>query len=430
MSKTVGKARVSVTKLDCSNTHDQFDRAYYQNVRLLSLFCERMSVLIPAPTDIQLFDTVVYRQSNNDISKAAEPTDKYIVMGKTVFVKGKNYAERIELCRMSVTNKGASKMTTSSQDPNTLKDSVIPAGIVNAAINIASGTFPTVQIVKQLFSAVSPILGSSFPAVARLADALNSPGLMNVVDQVMSGNPDISAILKEMPGVNQALSDAIQMGSSYSNMVGQAALGLSGILNEVSQLPTELLQTVQRSGILSGSLFGDQSVLNVLAVALPTIQTLVQSGDVHQALNTVLKSLPQVQGNPCLDVLNTNINQLAGVQTELSLATNSAWNSCISLATGQALPNNLQDFRSNSSLLNALSSAALEPNPNILYKAMPLDTTVAAMADLLSREGKSIPWVYPHSVLGTSSVGTLSELANTINTSSTQLTAILQERLL
>jgi hypothetical protein len=71
---------------------------------------------------------------------------------------------------------------------------------------------------------------------------------------------------------------------------------------------------------------------------------------------------------------------------------------------------------------------ALDDNPDPLYKSMPVNGTVEAMASILGREGSSTPWVYPHTPLG-SAVGTsLTDKLSNLNIYSNQLTSIIQER--
>lgn len=53
-------------KLDCRNTHSNYNKAYYNNLRGRALLGERMHVLVEEPTGLQLLDTVEYRAFDDD----------------------------------------------------------------------------------------------------------------------------------------------------------------------------------------------------------------------------------------------------------------------------------------------------------------------------------------------------------------------------
>ncbi len=105
------QARIDYMPIDCGNHHTNYWKALYQNQRGLAMLSERVSVLIDVVSDVQLYDLVVYRQADADVSKPVDATDYYIVYGKTIFVKGGTYyAERIELANWSATLKGSANL--------------------------------------------------------------------------------------------------------------------------------------------------------------------------------------------------------------------------------------------------------------------------------------------------------------------------------
>ena len=95
-----------------NNLHEEYERAYYQNVRLLSLFSERMRVLTDEFTDISSFDCIDYKQKDPagdeyDDNKALN--GKYVVAGKTIRIKnGHHYVEMFDIIRPYNFESGAS----------------------------------------------------------------------------------------------------------------------------------------------------------------------------------------------------------------------------------------------------------------------------------------------------------------------------------
>jgi hypothetical protein len=111
-------ARVTYSGLDPGtgpdegfNVHEKYERAYYQNVRLLSMFSESVIALSDTATEIQSFQSIDYQQGVGAKGPSAPtPNDiagRYIVGGKTIMVKGgKKYAELFYLYRPFLTEAG------------------------------------------------------------------------------------------------------------------------------------------------------------------------------------------------------------------------------------------------------------------------------------------------------------------------------------
>lgn len=101
------RARMDYMLIDTENQHDKYWQAYYQNQRKAALLSEKISILVSEVTPVQLFDLVAYRQSNANIEKDVKQIDMYIVVGKSIVIKGgTHYAERIELARYTLTKNG------------------------------------------------------------------------------------------------------------------------------------------------------------------------------------------------------------------------------------------------------------------------------------------------------------------------------------
>lgn len=105
-------------RLDCgskegkpgNNVHPYYNQAYYQNLRYLALFGEKIHVITDEQTGIELFDCVEFQQADQ-IGKKFESNPKlsgtYIVSNKVIFVKvGIRYCEKFELIRPCITEAG------------------------------------------------------------------------------------------------------------------------------------------------------------------------------------------------------------------------------------------------------------------------------------------------------------------------------------
>lgn len=120
-------ARVSYTGLDPGtgpdegfNVHAKYEQAFYQNVRLLSLFSERMVALTDSVTDLRTFTVVEFNQgSGSKAGSSTAPTDvagKYIVGGKDIIIKnGTKYSEVFYIYRPYISESGNTSGTSAAK---------------------------------------------------------------------------------------------------------------------------------------------------------------------------------------------------------------------------------------------------------------------------------------------------------------------------
>lgn len=173
VAQTVGRAKISYGPIDCGNVHDKYYRAEYQNKRQLALFSERVSILISEPTEVQLFDPVLYKQANADPARPVRNSDIYIVVAKTIIVVGgQHYGERIELVRMSITEKGAAELKSS--EPTSARESSIPDTLVDPSATIAANT---IGRAKGIMGIVGGIEGQLNAVRAKAENVLNNAKL-------------------------------------------------------------------------------------------------------------------------------------------------------------------------------------------------------------------------------------------------------------
>jgi len=110
----VDTGKVTYAPQDCGNTHEKYWYAYYQNLRIMALFSQRVTILIDEVSNLDLLDLVELRLYNNSGILNAF-SGKYVVASKKTIIRGTKYAEILEVYRMSV-NK-TSKTPTLAEIP-------------------------------------------------------------------------------------------------------------------------------------------------------------------------------------------------------------------------------------------------------------------------------------------------------------------------
>jgi len=444
VSDTVGMSRVETSPLDCSNVHSKYERAYYQNIRLLGLFCEKVSVLITEATDIQLYDTIYYRQADADLMKAAEPSDIYLVVGKSVFVKGsQSYAERLEICRMTVTNKGAAALAT--QDPASLREAVIPTSYVNPTIQTALTSVPLVSLITQLFAALTGHTNSAYANMGQLGGFTNSASLQlnSLVNLMAGGGIENSAdkaltALKLVNTPSGYLSSTTSaLASNYSNIEQQ----LDAITSQIGDLPQAQQDTINRAGLQKASLFNPGGAVTSLALALPMLKSLATVSSlyasVQQGLNTHSSALINLDpsAGPAIDEYNSHADNIAIQYSGLSTSTNNIWNKVIGITNGQPVPKDLYNYADNASVLNELSQTTLAVPQGQMSKVTPVTSTVNTMAGMFQTRDVNgrLLWMYPPTPVDKTykySASDLPSALKSMNSDSTMLTTLTQENVI
>lgn len=93
---------VGTAPMDGYNLHEYYEDAFYQNQRFLSLFSERLAVLVDSFTDISSMVCAEFNQTDPEIPEdsAFEANGKYVLGGKTFRIKhGTRYSEALYLYR-------------------------------------------------------------------------------------------------------------------------------------------------------------------------------------------------------------------------------------------------------------------------------------------------------------------------------------------
>lgn len=335
VAQTVGKAKITYGPIDCGNVHDKYYRAEYQNKRQLALFSERVSVLISEPTEVQLFDPVLYKQANADPSRPVRNSDIYIVVAKTIFVVGgQNYGERIELVRMSITEKGAAELK--SAEPTSARESSIPDTLVDPSAAVAANTLGRA---KGIMGIVGGIEGQIQAVRAKAENVLNNaklslPSLTNFTtnmssyldfpDRALKDLSSGAASLKQLKSTLddykselKSASDAIRSGN-----LEMIASGVNGIGRTAAMFrPTGIAENVS-------AMFGITQVMKSTAEMYASV------GAQFQAIKGPLDAV--VGAGQQIDSMVGDITSIVDGYQQQAASMASSYNSLIQTVTGES----------------------------------------------------------------------------------------------
>tara|TARA_B100000700_G_scaffold88627_1_gene99919 strand:- start:31666 stop:34395 length:2730 start_codon:yes stop_codon:yes gene_type:complete len=212
-------ARVTYTGMDPgtepkpnSNIHNKYETAFYQNLRGLGLFCERIRSMITVMSDIYSLDCVHYKQRDpvgHQFVPSKTINGKYLVAGKTIRIKnGHVYSEVLDLVRPYVSNPGMSNQTSGAQGRTQ-----VPAN---------EGPFDLASEREQRLSETPVANAMPRPTVDPAANEVDSArGLMNSLEEYDSVNPAIPDTPLGGPGGLSPSSPVSLSGAKIRNAIGE-----------------------------------------------------------------------------------------------------------------------------------------------------------------------------------------------------------------
>ena len=239
--------------------HQFYENAYYQNLRFLTMFSERLTLLTDQCTDVRTFDPVAYLLKNDKSGTTQVSTDvssKYVLGGKTIQIKnGSKYAEAHYLYRPFVSaniKKGADSgvMPTKQNAQASASGTIPPAATVTSA-----ATNSTTNLMPQLNSGAVPV-----PATAAAMDS------MQALDKFNSAFPMVPSIPTNLAPTAQMRSamDGVRSSTSALDSIG-GPLGASIKAANVIPSDTSYFQRVTAFG--SGMLSNITDGFNINSIA-------------------------------------------------------------------------------------------------------------------------------------------------------------------
>ncbi len=285
ISEVIKDSRVDYGLIDGDNVHIHYEEAIYQNIRLLSLFNQRMSLLVDRPTEVNVFDLVLYRQQDLD-EYDIKNSDQYILFGKTIAViQGSNYCERLEIGRQEVTMPSGDMKTSLSDSINDLLPSFDIGGVTGSSIGfqgVLDIARNALSIVNQAKVAISNFRKNG-PQLIRQA-------LLNgAISSVRESSIEFLGDLKINGG------DGVDTGLNLSNSFTQLRIAYDDARQIYGQIAQPLSQL---GGLLASASPGlRRSVINSLPLDLDSLVGSAVSTITHtQSVNHMLGIINAVGG--------------------------------------------------------------------------------------------------------------------------------------
>lgn len=81
--------------IDVGNTHENYEKALYQNIRIANMYSLDVDFLMQSPTNLGLFDTFVFSVDQEANKQDAAFAGTYTTVGRSLVVTGGQFAEKI-----------------------------------------------------------------------------------------------------------------------------------------------------------------------------------------------------------------------------------------------------------------------------------------------------------------------------------------------
>lgn len=91
----VGRGYQSFGGIDVGNTHPNYEKALYQNLRIGNTYSLDVEFLLYSPSNLSLFDTFVFSVDEEANKQDAAFAGTYIVVGRALAVTGAQFSEKI-----------------------------------------------------------------------------------------------------------------------------------------------------------------------------------------------------------------------------------------------------------------------------------------------------------------------------------------------
>jgi hypothetical protein len=224
--------------------HQFYENAYYQNLRFLSLFSERLVLLNDQCTDSKSFDPVAYLlkndKQNGTPTVSADVSSQYVLGGKSILIKnGLRFAEAHYLYRPFLSTP-AKKGQDSGQAPVAQNASASSSGPIAAAATQTNANTAT-NLSSQLVAGE----GGGIPVPATTA-AMDSMKSLDAFNSAFPAVPSIATNLAPNAQMRSAM-DGVRSSTAALDNIG-GPLGASIKAANVIPADTSYFQRVTAFG--------------------------------------------------------------------------------------------------------------------------------------------------------------------------------------
>lgn len=400
VKKTVERSRIEYSPVDCGNTHAGYERALYQNLKMMGLFSEHVSILTYDVTDLQLFDVVIYRQANSDPKEPVSNSDIYMVTGKCIQVKTGVYAERIELSRRSVTEKGATELATA--DSTAVSDSTIPNSTIDPTSNPAVNNLPKAQ---SLSASTKPAQSAFNTAKAQSSDlrksyvnaANNVKGLLGAAKQVQGSVENAKVLVGQLKASIPSLRHYADMGKQMATNMKYSATNLKSLATNIrsQNLSVAVRRTLlmQPGGMLDSMTYLSSSVKNQMQMASVMSPLSYQM----QRDMTTIESVSG--GRAAVDAFNVERDRVMSNAYASRVAQADMWNSSVSVMEDRDIPNAANIAPANGTKMSRVMDDLYRAPVSGSSIAVPLSASTRDMTSIMTERnaGREPSWISPNS---------------------------------
>lgn len=95
----LGRGAVRFSPIDAGNSHENYERASYQNIRYRNLFSYGVDALMVDVTNVKLGDKVNLAVQTETLKQDVPNSGVYTVTGHAIYVQGANYSEKLGMAR-------------------------------------------------------------------------------------------------------------------------------------------------------------------------------------------------------------------------------------------------------------------------------------------------------------------------------------------
>ena len=363
VASEVKRARFDYERIDCTNNHPRYETAYNQNIKILSVFSESVALLVDVVTDVELFDPIVYRQADADPKSKVRNEDVYIVVGKTIVIRGGvHYAERIQCARPSITMKGNCNLknvmedggseggeyvdaeSVSQLDSNPVSTALNCVGqfggtqsiITSANIDRSASNkgIDNVPVVSDIISQLSSIYLSKESAsmnvqslLPKTADSVS--GIISVLGSILGAQPS-STIQANMVSSVMSLTSMIPDLNSLNSNADMSQTTLTELLATLSGLPMP---------VLNAALTKKDGPVDAMA---ESVKALAVFGSVGKASENAIASVPRAENSGTVDSWRSATSTVNSQVYSTAASTAASWNKILSATSGKPIPENPQ----------------------------------------------------------------------------------------
>ena len=300
----LSQSRVSFAPVDMGNTHEEYQRAYYQNARVSNLFTSGLEILTESMTDVPVLSTVNFTtptEDNQALAGVSAYAGKYRVTSKTIYIRGGRYVEKFEMVRRTLNTsvpdatQGDTATSTQLNVPIEFKTeslSLFPSLDGTTLVEGVSGSLST-SLTDSLDSATSKVSNLAANAGSVISGPMSQlTSLTNSVTSTMSSIKSAG-----LAAIQQAKLDNAAASASYTTAYNAYVAG--GSVGTPPTAPTLIDLTA-----LANS-YG-ASMTQALAAATPAISIQqgrsVSIGNVQSALTSKLTDITTQLTSACENV--------------------------------------------------------------------------------------------------------------------------------